>query len=219
MTTTLKYIIKFGKEANVSNLLEKGEVYLNTISEFKDSDEIAIGDKYEGSTEIKNFTKGILTITAANNPINIQISKLQLRQSHKNNIGNIFCSYSVTDKLLYKKKVHRIDKRMESFGSHCIIIKDVTRFLNAIFAELNKRNIEYSHNLVKYHNYTKNDHLLTVFDKPHNFAYQKEHRIIAFTNSNEPLKLEIGSLKEYAEIYETEFLIKNLIFAAEDYIT
>lgn len=218
MTTTLKYLIKFGSEANVSKLFEKGEVYMNTIRKFKEIDRIAIGDKYEGSVEIKNFTKGKLTINPANNPIDTKISKLQLIQSHKNHIGNIFCSYAFTDKLLDKKQVHKIDPRMELFGSHCIIIKDVTRFFNAIFTELNNRNIEYSHNLVKYHNYKKNDHSLNVFDKPHNLAYQKEHRIIAFTNSNEPLKIEVGSLKEYTEIYETKFLIKNLIFAPDNYI-
>lgn len=219
MTTTLKYLLKFGKEANVSKLFEKGEIYMDTITKFKETDRIAIGDKYEGSVEIKNFTKGKLTINPANNPIDINISKLQLTQSHKNNIGNIFCSYAFTDKLLNNKQVHKIDPRMKSFGSHCIIIKDVSRFLNAIFTELSNRNIEYSHNLVKYHNYAKSDHTLTVFDKTHNLAYQKEHRIIAYTNLNEPLKIEIGSLKEYAEIYQTEFLIKNLIFAADDYIT
>jgi hypothetical protein len=219
MKTTIKYLIKFGDEVNILRFFEKGEIYMNTIRKFKDSDRIAIGDKYEGTVDIKNFQNGELTIYTQNNPIIFKTSKLQLLESHKYHIGNIFCSYALSDKLLYRKKVHKIDSRMQSFGSYCVIIKDVTRFLNLIFTHLNNRNIEYSHSIVKYHNYKKNNHTLTVFDKPHNLAYQKEHRIIVYTNLDEPFKLEIGSLKEFAEIYQTKFLIENSIFAPENYIT
>jgi hypothetical protein len=219
MTTTIKYLIKFGDEANILKLFEKGEIFMNTVKKFKESDRVAIGDKYEGTADIKNFSNGKLTLYGTNNPINFKTTKLQLSESHKFHIGNIFCTYALSDKLLSRKKIHKIDTRMQSFGSHCIIIKDVTKFLNAIFTQLNIRNIAYSHNVIKYHNYTKNNHTLTIFDKPHNLAYQKEHRIIAYTDLEEPLKLEIGSLKEYAEFYQTKFLIKNSIFAQENYIT
>ncbi|NRT13601.1 hypothetical protein [Flavobacterium sp. 14A] len=219
MTTTIKYLIKFGDEANIIKLFEKGEIYMNTIKSFKQSDRKEIGDKYEGTVDIKNFHNGELTLYLPDNPITLKTSKLQLSESYKNHIGNIFCSYALSDKLLYRKPVHKIDSRMQTFGSHCIIIKDVSKFLNAIFSELKNRNIDYSHNIVKYHNYNKNDHQLTLFDKPHNYAYQKEHRIIAYTDLDEPLKFEIGSIKEYAEIYETNVLIKNLILAPKNYIT
>ena len=217
MKTTIRYLIKFGDETNTLKLFEKGGIYMNTVRTFKESDRIAIGDKYEGTVDIKNFSKGELTIYGPNNPIIFKTSKLQLSKSHKFHIGNIFCSYALSNKLLSRKKTHKIDARMQSFGSHCVIIKDVTKFLNAIFTQLNNRNIAYSHNIVKYHNYTKNNHTLTIFDKPHNLAYQKEYRIIAYTDLEEPLKLEIGSLKEYAEFYETKFLIKNSIFVPENF--
>jgi hypothetical protein len=219
MTTSIKYLIKFGDEANIVKLFEKGEVYMNTIKTFKESDQIAIGDKYEGTADIKNFANGKLTFDGPNNPINFKISKLQLSESHQFHIGNIFCSYALSDKLLSRKRIHKIDARMQSFGSHCVIIKDVPKFLNAIFTQLNNKNIAFLHNIVKYHNYTKNNHVLTIFDKSHNLFYQKEHRIIAYTDLEEPLKLEIGSLNEYAEFYPTNFLIKNSIFAPENHLT
>jgi hypothetical protein len=219
MMTTIKHLIKFGEEDNIIKLFEKGEIYMNTIQNFKQSDRKEIGDKYEGTVDIKNFPKGELTLYLPDNPIILKTSKLQLLENYNNHLGNIFCSYALSDNLLHRKPLHKIDSRMKNFGSHCIIIKDVSRFLNAIFSELKNRNISYSHNIVKYHNYAKNSHQLTLFNKPHNYAYQKEHRIIAYTDSDEPLKFEIGSIKEYAEIYQTNFLIKNLRFATKNYIT
>ncbi|WP_026709450.1 hypothetical protein [Flavobacterium frigidarium] len=213
MKITIRYLIKFGEEQNIKKLFYQGEVFMNTIKSFKKSTRIAIGDKYEGTISLKNFNKGQLTLEKFGEPLNLKINKLQLLENSDDHLGNIFCSYALTDKLLVNKDKHTIDSRVNNFGSHCIIIKDVDKFLKAIFCQLDKNNIAYSHNLVKYHDYKKNDHILSLFDKSHHFSYQKEHRIIATTDSEKPIVLHIGSLEDYAEIHETEFLVKNSIFS------
>ncbi|MDI6034407.1 hypothetical protein QLS91_15105 [Flavobacterium sp. LB2P84] len=85
-------------------------------------------------------------------------------------------------------------------------------FISLISDKLNEKGFSNLHNLINYHDYNKNNHDLTLFDKSHTFSYQNEHRIIANTNVDEPVKFEIGPMHEYAEIHSTEDVIKNAIF-------
>jgi len=211
MTTSVKYLIKFGNEENIKNLFEKGEIYMNTIKTFKDFDKKGIGDKYEGSTEILNPSNPKLTFKFPNNPITINPIKLQLWQTPKEHIGNIYSTYAISDQLVRRKSTHRIDQRMQIFGSHCVIIKDVVGFLEGVFNELDKQNITYSHNLVTYYDYNKLNHKISLFSKSHLLSYQKEHRILAKTEVDSPLKFEIGSIENYSEIYPAKEFIKGAI--------
>ncbi len=204
-------MLKFGSEENIKKLFENGEVYMNTIKTFKEYDKQGIGDKYEGVFKINNYTNSVITLKIPNNPITLNTTKLQLTESHKEHIGNIYSTYALSNKLVLKKETHKIDKRMLIFGSHCVLIRDVKGFLDAIFFELKKQNIEYRHNIVKYHDFSKRNHDLSLFDKSHLLSYQKEHRIIALTQDDCPLKINIGSLKEYAEIYTAKEMVQNLV--------
>ncbi|RKS14050.1 hypothetical protein [Flavobacterium sp. 120] len=211
-TIRIKYLLKFGQKQDMENLFNKGEVYMNTIKLFQELDKQGVGDKLEGTFEISNFKEGKLTLEIPDNPITLNPKKIQLRKKLKGHIGNIYSTYALSDKLLQRKAIHRIDKRMLLFGTHCIIIKDVEKFISSILEKLDDIGFSYSHNLVKYNDYNKNNHDLTLFDKSHTLSYQKEHRIIVYTKTDEPVKFEIGPMHEYAEIHSTEDVIKNAIF-------
>ena len=98
---------------------------------------------------------------------------------------------------------------MAQFGSHCLIIKDVNRFINAVLNKLKEKNIESCHGIVKYKKFNINNHNLTLFDKTHLLSYQKEHRILAWTENNEALKFQMGSLEDYAEIYLSKLILEK----------
>lgn len=205
------FLLKFGKEEHLNNLLKKGEVFMNTIQWFKSYEKKGIGDIYEGAFEVKNIKNGKLTVKIPNNPITLNSSNFQLRKHYKGHIGNIFSTYAISTLLLKRKELHRIDKRMSEFGTHCLIIKDVQQFLNSITDKLTELGLENSHNIVKYKNLKKNNHELSLFNKTHSLSYQKEHRIIAWTEYNSELKFEIGSIEHYAEIHPTNKIIESLI--------
>jgi hypothetical protein len=211
-TIRIKYLLKFGQKQDMENLFNKGEVYMNTIKLFQELDKQGVGDKLEGTFEISNFKEGKLTLEIPDNPITLNPKKIQLRKKLKGHIGNIYSTYALSDELLKRKVIHRIDKRMLECGTHCVIVKDVTMFISLISDKLNEKGFSNLHNLINYHDYNKNNHDLTLFDKSHTFSYQNEHRIIANTNVDEPIKFEIGSMHEYAEMYSAENLIKNAIF-------
>lgn len=211
MTTSVKFLIKFGSEENIKNLFEKGEIYMNTIKTFKDFDKKDIGDKYEGSSEILNPSESKLTFKFPNNPITINPIKLQLWQTPKEHIGNIYSTYAISDQLVKRKNIHKIDPRMQIFGSHCVIIKDVMGFIEGVCSELDNQSIVYSHNLVTYYDFSKLNHRISLFAKSHLLSYQKEHRILAKTENDLPLKFEIGSIENYSEIYTAKDFIKGAL--------
>ena len=153
---------------------------------------------------------GTLTLQIPNNPIVLNSASLQIRKHYTGHIGNIYSTYAISNLLIQRKNLHHIDKRMKIFGSHCLIIKDVKAFTEVIFEKLKRVNYKYSHNIVKYKNFKKNNHEITLFHKSHLLSYQKEHRILVWTDNAEPIKFEIGSLENYAEIYNSADVIKSL---------
>jgi len=212
MKATVNFLVKFGNEENITNLFEKGEIFMNTIKTFKEFDKQGIGDKYEGVVNIHNSSSSTLTLKFPNNPLTLNPTKLQFWESYTGHVGNIYSTYAISNLLVRRKDIHRIDKRMQIFGSHCIIIKDVVGFIEAISNELDRQKIEYSHNLVNYRDFNKLNHKITLYDKSHLLSYQKEHRIIAMTKYDKPLKFEIGSLKSFAEMYTSkEFIEKSVV--------
>ena len=209
MAIEVVILLKFGQKEHIENLLTKGEVYMNTIQWFKTYEKDGIGDIYEGAIEVKNIKNGKTTFKTPNNTITVNNTNLQFRKHQKGHVGNIFSTYAISNLLLNRKSIHKIDKIMMKFGSHCLIIKDVNQFLNSITNKLTELGIENSHNIVKYKNLKKNNHQLSLFNKTHLLSYQKEHRIIAYTKNDSALKFNIGSIENYAEIFTTEEIIKK----------
>ncbi|MGC6430081.1 MAG: hypothetical protein ACON5F_03470 [Jejuia sp.] len=183
---------------------------MNTIKWFKEYEKKGVGDIYEGAFEVMNYKDATLTLHLPEKPIILKNSSLQLRRHREGHSGNIYSTYAISNLLLRRKAIHRVDKRMSQFGSHCLIIKDVNRFINSIRDKLTEIGIESSHGIVRYKNLKINNHNLSLFHKTHMLSYQKEHRIIAWTKDNHPLKFEIGSLEEYSELHSTHSIIENL---------
>ena len=210
MNVDVVFLLKFGDKENLLKLQKKGEIYMNTIKTFREFDKAAIGDKYEGTSNIKNISNAKITLEFPEKPLELKSSSLQLREHVTGHIGNIYSTYAISTLLLRRKYSHHIDKRMNLFGSHCLMIKNLKDFTWRVSEKLNSMNIEHSHNLVTYRNFKKNNHVLNPFIKTHLLSYQKEHRFVAYTPSNRPLKFHIGSIEDYTELHTADDLINNL---------
>ncbi len=210
MQIRINYLLKFGEKDNIEKLLNHGEIYMNTIDWFKNFEKDGIGDIYEGVIEVENLPNAHLTLQLPNKPIILNNVQLQIRKYNKGHIGNIYSTYAISSLLLKHKETHRIDPRMRKFGSYCLIIKDVPKFLNSISTKLTNMGIEFTQNIISYKNFKKDNPEISLFNKTHSLSYQKEYRIIVWSNVSEVLKFEIGSIKNYAEIITTETAIKSL---------
>lgn len=208
----IRYLLKFGTKVNIEKLYQSGEIYMNTINFFQNFEKLGVGDKLEGTKVIINGNEGTFILEMNESSINLNLNNFQIRNKMSGNIGNIYSTYALHNQLLNRKSIHRLDKRMSEFGEYCVIIKDVNKFINLIISKLNELNYSTTYGVVTYHDYAKNKKELNLFDKSNKFNYQKEFRIIADSDINEPIKFRIGSIKNFAELYSTVDLIENAIF-------
>ena len=217
MENHIFYFLKFGNKENMTDLISNGTIYFNTIEYFRVLEEQKTrGDLYEGTINILNFKEKdnyTLTIGESREEIKLKITKAHLREFQKNIKGNLYSLYTLKSPDILKHDF-RIDAKNKEFGSHVVIIKHADKFLKMICKELDKKKISYSAKLVSYYEKEKISGEITLFDKCQEYDYQKEFRIILFTNSTTPIKIQIGNIENIAEIFETS----NIEKAKFDYI-
>lgn len=103
-----------------------------------------------------------------------------------------------------KTNEFNIDTRVKSFGSHVLFIRETAKFINEICQEIEKLNMSYKTKPVEYYDKENIDEPINLFQKTLEYNYQREYRIIVKNNKQGTLKISIGSLKEYSEIFAVD---------------
>ena len=184
-------------------------VYLNTIEYFQNlEDEGVRGDKYEATVNIKNYSKPedyklIITDTKTGEDFTVKPSKLQLRHFDQSPNGNLYSLYCIRKSEFANTNEIIIDSRVKSFGTHALFIRGTKKFLDKICQEVDKLGMGYRAKPVEYYDKDKINGPINLFQKIKEYEYQREYRIVVQNNLKKPLKIKIGSLKEYAEIIPT----------------
>ncbi len=207
MGHTIKLFLKLGSEENILDLFENGTIYMNTIEYFRKVEDGELrGDKYEGVSRIINSLPGTFKIKGIDREFNY--IKMHLREAHSEVIGNIYSLYAISSKGFPNPLDFEFDKRNLRFGTHCLMIKDLPYFFKKIEKELKKNNYKFHHNFVDYYDKDEVNRKITLFEKPLEFEYQKEFRFYVEDYGIKPIKIQIGSLKKYAEIFKIEDLLE-----------
>ncbi len=195
--------LKFGSLENMTDLLKNGTIYMNTIQYFrKIEDEELRGDKYEGVSKIINSLPGKFKIPDIEREFNYQ--KIHLIESYKEVLGNIYSLYCISSKGFPNPLDFKLDQRNHRFGNHCVIIKDNQYFLDAIESELIKQGLIFRHGFVNYYDKEVKNGKIKLFEKPIEFEYQKEFRLYIENENIQPIKLNLGPLKNKAELISME---------------
>lgn len=207
MEHTIKLFLKLGSEKNIFDLFENGTIYMNTIEYFrKVEDEELRGDRYEGVSRVINSLPGTFKIPGIDREFNYV--KVHLRESHKEVLGNIYSLYAISSKGFPNPLDFEFDKRNLRFGTHGVMIKDLPLFFNKIENELKKNNLKFSHGFVDYYDKEEVSREITLFEKPLEFEYQKEFRFYIENDEIKPIKIQIVSMKNYAEIFKIEDILE-----------
>jgi len=207
------FFLKFGSEKNMLDLLNNGTIYFNTIDYFQKLErEKERGDKYEGTTNIKNYHEyDNLTLTLkipnTEKEIKTKPTKLHLREYLTEIKGNIYSLYSLKTPELYNLNF-KIDQRVKEFGTHFVIIKNPTEFLNRIVSELRNKGISFRYRGVNYYAKNKINGKISLFDKVSEYNYQYEFRILLYRNEITPFSIKIGDINNIAEIFEVDAIDK-----------
>ncbi|WP_146193468.1 hypothetical protein [Flavobacterium sediminis] len=180
---------------------------MNTIEYFrKVEDEELRGDRYEGVSRVINSLPGTFKIPGIDREFNYV--KVHLRESHKEVLGNIYSLYAISSKGFPNPLDFEFDKRNLRFGTHGVMIKDLPFFFNKIENELKKNNLKFIHGFVDYYDKEEVSREITLFEKPLEFEYQKEFRFYIENDEIKPIKIQIGSMKNYAEIFKIEDILE-----------
>lgn len=203
MEHTIKLFLKLGSEENILDLFENGTIYMNTIEYFRKVEDGELrGDKYEGVSRIINSLPGIIKIKGIEREFNF--INAHVRERHSEVLGNIYSLYAISSKGFPNPLDYKFDKRNLRFGTHGLMIKDLPLFFERIENELTKNNYMFHHGLVDYYNKDEVNRKITLFEKPLEFEYQKEFRFYVENDKIEPIKIQIGSMKDYAAVFKIE---------------
>lgn len=88
------------------------------------------------------------------------------------------------------------------------MIKNLPYFFKKIKKELKKNNYKFNYDFVDYYDKDVINREITLFEKPLEFEHQKEFRFYVENDKIEPIKIQIGSLKDYAEMFRIEDLLE-----------
>lgn len=207
MERKIKVFLKFGQEKRILDLYENGTVYLNTLEYFRNiEDGLLRGDKYEGVSRITNLPPGKITISELN--VTVDYINIHLKEAYEKVLGNLYCVYCVSSHGWANPLDFKIDDRNAGFGEYCLMIKQPGVFIQKIEDAINHFDYKVHTGFVDYYDKDNINDTISLFQKPLEFEYQKEFRFFIENEKIEPIKLNIGSMKDYSEIYKTEDIMK-----------
>ena len=197
-------LLKFGNKDNLSDLLENGTIHMNSIQYFRNIEDSNLrGDAYEGVTQIINSWPGHFDI----NGVPINYLSVHVPQSYNTVYGNIYSLYCISSHGFASPKDFNIDKRVQEFGSHLLIISP-GEFLKKIKNVLDFIGLIHHNGFVDYYDRNAINSKISLFQKPNEYEYQKEFRIYVERKAITPLVFKIGSIKEFAELHPVEAIDK-----------
>jgi len=200
--------IKFGSYDNIMDMLDNGTIYCNTLDYFKKiEDGFVRGDAHEGTVRITNFPKDSkITIHLADRDIELKTARLQLREAYQDVPANVYCFTVITVEEIVKAGSLKLDKKNCEFGTHFILIKDNKQFFERLHQAFRKAGLIFETGFITYYDKEAEEGELGLFHKSHEFAYQKEFRILIQNHERKTIKIHLGSLRDIAEVYESKHL-------------
>jgi hypothetical protein len=204
MKHAILVFIRIGSQKHIYDLYENGTVYMNPITRFKKiEDELLRGDPNEGAINLSDTKNGTFKIEGIDRDFNY--TRLRYGEFLKN--GNLFCLYAISSNGFTSPNDFKFDEKNLEFGSHCLMIKQPGVFIKRVEHELKQLGYNYKHGFVKYYEEKEHYWNLTPFHKPKAYEYQKEFRFFVEHKKKDPLKINIGSMESYSEIFETKDLL------------
>ena len=207
-------LLKFGAEEYLNQLRKAGKIHVRLLTDFKKSDSNKEKfDLFEGAVNNIYISEGILQLKAEEED---QWKDLKIVDSHFNNFINTdlihsYSLYAITDDLLSKSDVFRIDERMKAFGTHFVVIKNTGIFISAIEQFLQSNGFKYKMGLIEYRDFKISSETISLFNKTDLLRHQNEFRILIKAKGNNPLEFYIGNIEGDCEIYPTSGLEKFMV--------
>lgn len=213
----IRYILKIGAEPYMRAFLDRGEMYFNTVDWFR---QIEMNrerfDRNEGASSIKQLM-GIKL--RAEDGQEFFFSKSEYPR-HEASHGKLASANWITHEERPKGNIYscvgvgvnesgvlgddEIDPRFKEFGDVVVFIANPNIFLTRVETAIKSHGLRYRLGPVKYYDPDAYEGELNPHCKKISHAYQKEIRIWIENDTNEPIKLEVGSIRDIARGFKFE---------------
>ena len=199
--------MKFGTKEHLEKMQKEGILYCNTITYFsRIDDNNKRGDKLEVATELEYLENVILEVKPANDSLapweKLRITYMQLQKHYEKTLGNLYCM-SVFDLTPSKDTSLLNFENFTAFGSHVLIISREDIFIDKINKAFDKLKIKSCFKAIEYLDLRKYQGKKSLFQKDIKYSWQKEFRIILYTDKceiNDPFEFSIGNIEDISII-------------------
>lgn len=212
---TIFTFVKFFEKQEYADDFIHGNLYMNTVSYFqKDEDNTSVYDKYESVSHHYQPNKIELKFNEIVIPQN-ELDGAVIIQTKDFDNFNIFCLYAVNSGNFqelndenYEEFINslRIHKKNNEFGDFCIVVTNITEFLERVKQAVRKNNFFMKGNFIDYYDVNNFSGSFSgidaIFHKQIEFSYQNEYRIVInnMIDDNQPYYLEIGDISDICAI-------------------
>jgi hypothetical protein len=201
VTTKLFIFIKIGREEHVSSLLNDGSVYMNTVQRLRAADlESGRGDPTEGRSFVRNCPPGEFQVDFIKDKW-FRYERFSYWETPKGELGNVYSLFTLAKHHTIGLSSFRMNSDCVKLGTHWLLIKAPGEFMKRLDAALCAAGLKFRQGLVNYYDDSTYSGRLSVFYKPNGFAYQQEFRYHVSNGNGKPLLLNIGSLRDIAEMH------------------
>ena len=211
-----------------------GKVFMHNLQYYinleQEKGDRTAGDRYEGKLPVANMTllisdpdtnKEIIRIPGRDALFDFGMSKFP-----------VYCIMALDSRNLIKDESEQIKenenvcarygfsdsqkKEMSTFGNSAVVIKNVDKFIYRIKKAAEKQKIQVGYGMVRYYqgdnmlehqSQVLEQHGTALFWKREKYKNQQEYRICLKTEIDDHMILDIGSIRDIAELFETQELL------------
>ncbi len=210
-------LLRFAQREHLKSMLDTGELRFNLIDYYWEHYEGQAGrfDKYE-ATDVIAQHRDIAKFTI--NDRDFQVAKdgppIPFRLTDRMHYTHACCFSIFYNRWTLIDGVHRIfDPRMFDFGGSVAIITNIKAFLASVFDAVKKDpQVHYAQAaIVEYVDLAYHSGDYGPFRKPKEYEYQEEYRIALVANTDAPLMLHIGAMRDFASGPLDKLECKNVV--------
>ncbi len=225
-------LLKFGAEENLRKL-QSGQFYMKNLQYYVDLENATadedIGDKYDGQMMLQDVKISMYTIdthdfigqfTAPAASFNLGYLKCPVfcmfMMDYRNHVSEELNGDILT--VRYQFTEEQLSK-MPNFGDSVLVIKNGNEFFSRVKKALLSHDIGYSRDFVSYYGFNRveqleqiqKDNLRIAFWKRDKYEYQQEYRLVAHTEVDDFLCVDIGDISDITELLKTEVLLNTYL--------
>lgn len=225
-------LFKFGSEENLRKL-QAGQFYMKNLQYYVDLEKATsdedVGDMYDGQMMLQDVKISMFTtdthefigqFSAPSASFNLGYLKCPVfcmfMMDYRNHVSEKLDGDILT--VRYQFTEEQINK-MSNFGDSVLVIKNADEFFNRVKKALLSQDIGYSRDLVSYYGFNNVEHMKQIqkdnlriaFWKRKKYEYQQEYRLVAHTEVDDFLSIEIGDISDISEIVKSEQLLNTYL--------